>query len=123
MKKKLFIIIGLDAEFEAAFIRKVIAELSHQNYVVEKINSDDLKSLETTLALLEQDEAKDYSNYFVLYAGLNLRYLQDDLPCDHLNASLLFRKLCEVVGTYKTEAQKKMVFDLFLGGVAMALKK
>ena len=121
--KKLFIIIGLEADFEAEFIRKIIAELSHQNYVVEKINSDDMRSLEKTLALLEQDEGKDYGGYFVLYAGLNLRYLQDELPCEHLNASLLFRKLCDVVGGYETEKQKKLVFDLFLGGVAMALKK
>ena len=121
--KKLFIIIGTGAEFEEEFIKKVADELNHQSYHVEKIYNDDIRALKKTLALLEEDEIKNYNKYFVLYSGLNLRDLQDNLPCININASLYFRKLVDVAGGYETEVQKKLVFDLFMGGVAQTIKK
>jgi len=65
--KKLFIIIGTGAEFEEEFIKKVADELNHQSYHVEKIYNDDIRALKKTLALLEEDEIKNYNNYFIFW--------------------------------------------------------
>lgn len=120
--KKLFIIIGKDAELEEVLVKKVANELNY-NYQVEKIYNDDIRALKKMLALLEKDEIKDYSSYFVLYAGLNFRDFRDTLPCGNIDALLLIRKLIEAVGSYKTEAEKTLVFDLFFGGISQVIKK
>lgn len=120
--KKLFIIIGINAESEEIFLKRVANELNY-NYQIEKIYNDDIRALKKMLALLEKDEIKDYGSYFVLYAGLNFRDFRDILPCGNIDALLLIRKLIEVVGGYKTEAEQSLVFDLFIGGISQVIKK
>ena len=59
----------------------------------------------------------------VVYAGLNMELLRDNLPGDSVDLNSFSLYLIKLVGGHETPQQKEMVHDLLFGGIKALLKR